>query len=434
VSLKGRAGQHKNIIIGLGVVAVSLFGMIAPAAAVGTEPSHTKLGSSTPTVGIGGIGKLKAVITPSKAGVTLLPTGTVTFREGAATTGTVTLATVSLLQTAKLDVPGLAVGTHTFIATYNGDATYATSVSLPVTITVGKNTTTTTGNTGTPSIGPGDVAKLKAVVKQASGTITPTGTVTFREGTTIAGTVTLALEGTLETARLDVPGLGLGTHTFVATYNGSTSFETSVSAAITVAVGTSPTTTTLTSNPAAPLPGKQLTLKAVVQQDSGVVTPTGTVTYVEGTTTLGTEPVVLLGTTPTAKLVLPSLPLGTHVITATYSGSSTFDTSTDTLTVSILKIDASMTLTIKPGNTNPNNKTMKVDVAAADTALTPAPPAPTGLMTLVLDTNAPQVQSLLFGATSIQQVLVPGSTHTLKVTYAGDTIFNGQTKTFTFTV
>ena len=39
--------------------------------------------------------------------------------------------------TAKMDVPGLAIGDHDFTATYNGSATFASSTSLPLTVTVG---------------------------------------------------------------------------------------------------------------------------------------------------------------------------------------------------------------------------------------------------------------------------------------------------------
>ena len=70
----------------------------------------------------------------------------------------------------------------------------------------------TTLSSSTPSIGAGSIAKLKAVVKQTSGTLLPTGPVTFREGTTatspaVAPAVTLATVNGVPTAKLDVPGL-----------------------------------------------------------------------------------------------------------------------------------------------------------------------------------------------------------------------------------
>jgi len=69
-------------------------------------------------------------LTATVAGVS--PTGTVTFRDGGATIATVNVSGGQASFTTK----SLTVGSHTITATYNGDASNATSVSSGLTITV----------------------------------------------------------------------------------------------------------------------------------------------------------------------------------------------------------------------------------------------------------------------------------------------------------
>lgn len=286
-------------------------------------------------------------------------------------------------------------------------------------------------STSTPTVGIGGTAKLKALVKPASGTAKPTGTVTFKEGATTAGTATLALVGTVQTAKLELTTLSAGSHTFTATYNGSTDFTASTSLSVTVTVGKSATTTTASTSTPAPTPGQDVKLKAVVKPESGAAKPTGSVTFKEGQTTLGTVPLALVGTTETAKLtVTGGLGLGTHTITASYAGSSTFEASSSMVNVTVAKGSTLSTLTVTPVTGNPGKST----IAVAVTAVAPAKGVPSGLVTFVVDTQAPQVFSLT-GAGKFQFTVTfaAGSTHTVKVNYGGDSLFNSSTATRNFT-
>src|SRR3954451_596179 len=173
VSLAMHASRRWLALLGAGVVAASTFAVVGPAAAA--SPTNTKLTTSTPAISVGGTAKLKAVVKPVSG--TSKPTGTVTFREGTVTVGTADLALVGTVQTAKLDLTTLTAGNHTFVATYNGSTDFTSSTSLSITIAVGKTATTTTASSSTPAPGPGQDVKLKAVVKQTSGTAKPTGSV-----------------------------------------------------------------------------------------------------------------------------------------------------------------------------------------------------------------------------------------------------------------
>ena len=291
--------------------------------------------------------------------------------------------------------------------------------------------TNTKLTTSTPTISVGGTAKLKATVKPVSGTLKPTGTVTFKEGAVTLGTATLALVGTVQTAKLELTTLTAGTHTLTATYNGSTDFTVSTSLSITITVGKAATTTTASSTTPAPAPGQDVKLKAVVKQASGTIKPTGSVTFKEGATTLGTVPLALVGTTQTAKLTIPGgLPLGRHTITASYAGSSTFEASASTVVVTVAKGSTLSTLTVTPVTATPGKSTISVAV----TAVAPATGVPSGLVTFVVDTQAPQVFSLnTVGKAQFSVTFATGSTHTVSVSYAGDNFFNASTQSKTFT-
>ena len=330
MSLIEHMGKRRMAVVGFGVVAASLFGAAAPAVAAPTATPRVALSSSTPTVGIGGTAKLKFTVKPVKP-VTVQPTGTVTFKEGATVVGPgpIALALVGTVMTARLDLATLAVGSHTFTATYSGDATFILTGGLPVTIVVGKTATTTTASTSTPSPTPGQDTKVKAVVKQASGSVKPTGTVAFTEGASNYGTVTLALVGTVETAKATIPNLAVGTHVITATYSGSTTSGGSTST-VSVTVGKANTTSTLTTKPGTTNP-LRVTIAVSVGPTDVTVTgvPTGVVTFiVDGLT--GSPVPVSLGSTGRAQFA-QVLTAGPHSVKVTYPGDTAFNSSTATL-------------------------------------------------------------------------------------------------------
>src|SRR5206468_4179625 len=111
---------------------------------------------------------------------------------------------------------------------------------------------------------------------------TPSGTVTFKDGTTTLGTGTLSSGQ----ATFSTTSLSGGAHSITAVYGGDGSFNTSTSAAVTQTVNTASTTTTLSSDFNPSVFGQPVTFTAAVTSSAG--TATGTVTFKEGATTLGT--------------------------------------------------------------------------------------------------------------------------------------------------
>src|SRR5208283_3436582 len=112
-------------------------------------------------------------------------------------------------------------------------------------------------------------------------------------------------------------------------------------APLTQAVNQDATTTTLSTS-LSPLPRKQsVTFTATVASNApGSGTPTGTITFYDGTSTLG--PAVLVN--GQASICTSALSVGDHSITAVYSGDANFTTSTSAaLTQTILSIAPTIT-------------------------------------------------------------------------------------------
>lgn len=158
-----------------------------------------------------------------------------------------------------------------------------------------------------------------------SGGVVATGTVTLLDDTTTIATITLA-NGI---GSATISNLTVGTHQITASYGGDANDSSAVSSAVAQVVTAVPanasTTTSLTSSANPSTLGQILNLNAsVAATTAGQDVPTGSVTFAEGTTVLGTANL----TAGLASIGISTLTAGTHLITATYGGSGTYAAST----------------------------------------------------------------------------------------------------------
>ncbi len=314
------------LIVAAGLVVPALTLASGAAQAAPPAPTRTVLSTAKTTVPVGTAVKLKATVKPVVGSGQ--PAGTVTFTEGASTLGSGPLALVNNVETVTLTLSTFAVGTHQLTATYAGSAPFATSTSLPITLTVTPPATTTSLSTSTPSVLMGKSVKLKSVVRVPSGASTPTGSVTFTEGATTLGTAPLALVGSAYTARLTVTGLPLGDHSIVATYAGSVSLAGSASKVLTVSVVKATTTTTMLQAPGVN-PGDYSLNVTVKRELPATGVPTGLVTYVVD----GSAPQVFaLNAFGKASLDVTLSVGDSHTVKVTYGGDATSLASQTTVT------------------------------------------------------------------------------------------------------
>ncbi len=158
--------------------------------------------------------------------VTGMPlSGTVTFNDGAAILGTVT---VGANGAASLGIAALLTGTHHITATYGGSSDYSTSTSAPVSVVVSGIPTSIGLNASPNPATTGQTVTLVATAVASLGNQPPTGTVTFSDQFGVLGSApVIAGVATFTTATLST-----GTHQIIAVLNPTGSFASSTSSAV----------------------------------------------------------------------------------------------------------------------------------------------------------------------------------------------------------
>lgn len=268
--------------------------------------------------------------------VTNVPTGTVTFFDGARTLGAVPLTNGAV--TLLVSGASLLPGANSIIAVYAGNGSFSSSTSAPVTVTVASPIVTLTTVLASPAtFAQSSSTLVTATVKPASGTAAPAGRVLFGVGNTLLGTVPITPSGTNATATLLVNGSGLavGANVIVAVYSPTGNFAGSwYSSMVNVTAPSIATTLLLTAAPGAqPL---TTVLTATVKALPGSVAPTGYVTFALGTEFLGSAPVFGSGPNSTGTLTLNNgvLAQGGKVVVAAYVPTGAFSGSTTSIAVS----------------------------------------------------------------------------------------------------
>jgi hypothetical protein len=239
-------------------------------------------------------------------------------------TGTAKVYTYSNANLTQI-VAGAAVPVTSNTVNYNF-APYSATVFVFTAGAASTVPTATSLSASTFQITLGQSVTFTATVTPASGTGTPTGTVTFKDSGTQIGTGTLNPSGS---ATFNTSGLAVGSHSITAVYSGDSNFSSSISAAVSVTVSTTAKTATTTSLAASTTQltsGQSVTFTASIAPQSGSGTPTGSATFLDGQTQIGTSPI----SAGTSSFTSTSLPAGTHSITATYSGDAIYAESTST--------------------------------------------------------------------------------------------------------
>ena len=245
-------------------------------------------------------------------------TGTITFYDGA--TSICSTAVTGPAACPPNAGSGFAAGKHNLTAVYSGDATHSASTSNTATVTVVPDVTTASL---TSSLNPAATGQSVILTATLTGNIaTPIGPVTFLDGSTVLGTATLDSTGH---ATLTTAGLTAGTHSLTVAYAATQNFLSStspvVNQVITPAPNAAATAIMISSNANPATTGQTITLTAnVVTATQSTLIPTGTVTFIDGNTPLGTA---TLNPSGLATFTTSVLAIGTHGISASYSGSAT---------------------------------------------------------------------------------------------------------------
>jgi hypothetical protein len=286
------------------------------------------------------------------------PTGTVSFTVNGAPIGSPAPVTDGVATSAAFT--SLTPGTYDIEATYSGDGSFAASSAG---LDEGNGQTvdqaaTTLDLTSTPNPAAfGQTVSFTATVTaQAPATGTPTGVVDFFDGQELLGAASLvAGDAGTATAQFAWSSLGAGTHAISAQYVGNFNFA-GATASVSQVVGAQPTVTGLVTSPNPVTYGDAVTLTATVAAGSG--TPTGTVTFLDGSTVLGTADLADVNRTQQATLTVPRFEAGAHQLTASYDGNATFAASTSpTVTENVHRAQPALAVTPYFSRLNNNDPT-----------------------------------------------------------------------------
>jgi hypothetical protein len=401
-----------------------------------------------------------------KAGVTGsggTPTGDVAVMTDSPLTSLQALGLFTLTSGAasgsETTLPG---GSYNIWGTYSGDGTFAPSTSTKTAITVTPEASTlqlqvseTAGgqssNLSAQQVPYGTVAFLNAqpvpttyynCSSNCNAYTYATGTVTFTDNGNGLNTVVVNSESDAEYA---IGSLPPGAHSIAASYSGDASYNKSSSTPATVAFTVVKASTAVVVSPALSTVGKgqTATLTGLVETPGGGLAPTGTVTFMAGSTTLGTgtlspfENSYAVATYTISADQSSGLPEGPVALTATYSGDSNYFTGNTAAPGASLTVTGLSPLLRSTTSANATGSTTGSPSAAIHLLITVlgGPAAPTGTVDLQsggfdLTPGGLTLTPAAAGGTATATysfdnltASLPQGSNTVVITYSGDAAF-----------
>lgn len=370
--------------------------------------AFTTIGATTPTIVTGTLPDLRnsaysGLVDPSWYDPSTGLPYKLTYGWVASTGGSTDVHEVNHLdvQTVNGPVPVLTA-TSTLSTTtpeYEAAATYTVSPSLSA--TGGAETAPVRVTTTFPAgITPGTYAGTDYTCTLSSQTETCT-----YAGTTAAGSSLPALA-----LPFTATGTASATAKTISSVTASTD-ATAVNSAASVTITKIPTTTTLTMSPASPTYGSAETFTATVSPTSA----TGTVAFVDSTTgtTLCAAAAVTAGVATCTTTA--AAPVGSHTITASYSGDANNAASAGTLTVSTQAITTSITVAASPAT---------VEFGSTSTLTASGLPGAAGGTVTFTDADGNTLCTSAAGSRSCTtSTMLAAGSYTVTAAYSGDAYY-----------
>ncbi len=273
------------------------------------------------------------------------------------------------------NLPG---GSYNISAHYGGSQSFGASDSNSIPVTVSAESSTVSLKvagyfdplTGAVATTPfyGDIYVIDAQPFGKSASVSnpngvATGSVTFKSGTTTLGTATPGSDGVAE---LQTTKLSGGTNNLTAVFAGDASFQASTSSVVQFAVQRAAVDLSLSPSQYSVFAGTPETFNVSLRSGSAGDPPTGTVTFMNGSSVVGSAPVVgtpavgLQGAGGSASFSSSTLVPGLYSLYAVYSGDTNYRNYASVgISVNVLPVDTSM-LVYPPSSATPVNQAIPV--------------------------------------------------------------------------
>lgn len=417
-SLPQGSQQIDAVYLGDSVYAIAESGYITQSVVAAT--TTTSVAVSLPTVSSGATQGFLATVAPPAGVSGIEPSGTVTFTLDGSVVAQLAVNQQNPDRVGVYVGPIFGVGTHTIAVNYSGDSLFPAS-SGSTTFNVVNPPSVTTNALPAATLGHAYSQTL-----QESGGVGPY-TWSIASGSLPAGL-------SLHPSTGQITGTPTSAKTLGFTVKVTDSSSVSATRALTLAVGTVVTTTTLSTHPLTPSGGKQkVTLTANVSAFSGLATGKVSIS-VDGTVMPGCAKLSLTNTAASCTLLLAS---GTrHSVVATYFGNAVFGgSSSKPFTLATSKTWTGTTLAVsptRPTSSTPSTLTATVTATGGGT--------PTGTVSFEEDgsplpgcTSVPVMKAATDAASC--PVNLPAGSDMLSASYSGDTQFKSSfSSTLTATV
>jgi hypothetical protein len=306
---------------------------------------------------------------------------------------------------ASITIPaGLSIGSHSIAAQWAGDSTYPETDLTGTHLVVADPTKTTIVSSKNPA-SVGVNVTFTSTVTSSYGN--PTGTVTFTDNGNPLKTVALAAG----TVAVSTSSLTAGIHTIQAAYSGDATFASS-NASLTETITAEPTSTSLSAAPNPAYVNQAVVLSALVTATNG--TPSGTVTFYDGPTAIGSASV---NTSGAASLTASFSSAGTHALMTKYAGDASFGSSVSPeFDEKVILNPSTTTLQATP---NPAISFSKITLTAT-VASTPPTAAPSG--TIIFSANGVQLgtATLQSGTAAFATSSLGAGTYLITAAYGGN--------------
>jgi uncharacterized protein (TIGR03437 family) len=309
-----------------------------------------------------------------------------------------------------ITVPSLAAGSHDLTASFRGDSDFLPAASAPLTLSVGKATPTLAVqlSPSTPLVS-GQSVMATATLNCGA---TATGTIDFFDSGGRITSAGIAVGADPVSFTFSINGAGL--HNISAAYSGDANCSAVTSTAVAVHVGQA---SSVVSTPVADgsavygTPARFTVSVAAAAPGSG--TPSGAVVFRDGAAVIGSA--TLAG--GTATFTTSSLVGGTHAVTAFYSGSPDYVSSTS----------AEFDFVVSPATVFTSLQLIRTNTAASVKCIVKSYTigVPTGLVQISSDTGLLYTLPLLPDASGTASASLPIGQliGTITATYLGDSNF-----------
>jgi hypothetical protein len=341
----------------------------------------------------------------------VLATGTVTFYNGSNAIGTAAISSpgISSVGIALLATTFSSIGTQSITAHYSGDAFFSASTSVAMSIGVysdqmASSSVTLQASTATPQY------LTNVTLTAAVSPSLATGTVTFYNGTTNIGSA--AVNG--GTSSLTTSFAAGGTVTLHAVYSGDYNYLSSTSNSLTMNVsGPLVTTTTMKASTSATAIGDSVTLTANLT----LATVTGTVTFYNGSTSIGTANV----NAGVATLNTTFSTSGNITLKAIFTTNASWETSTSNQISLFVTGNTPDTVVLQAAPSS------RIIGYAATLTTTVSPSGATGMVVFYDGTSGIGNCTVTDGSCTFVNTFMAAGSQSLTAVYSGDTTYISNT-------